>query len=262
MFYFLRKIRNSLIKSGAVNKYLIYAIGEIVLVVLGILIALQINNWNEGKKNEATVHVLMTQVLEEIEMNIKECHFVFTMETKRDSALKKIVNRKLTEQSYKDDPTLGSTIIYMHDIDTEDRAFQNLSRQSELIPNIYQEIFQSLEVIYNDPIQEVDKWNQILSENSIANSYNWSRTKPWYSIVSKDGYSSEATAYFLEDPIYLNEVSLYEGYFFMQRHTSVRFINRATKVYIELFKTLYPSSNLPDWTSEMIANYSSQENAY
>ena len=40
-----------MIKENKVSKYLIYAIGEIILVVIGILIALQINNWNEAKKD-------------------------------------------------------------------------------------------------------------------------------------------------------------------------------------------------------------------
>jgi len=49
MLTFLRKIRKSLIESGSARKYLLYAIGEIALVVIGILIALQINNWNEER---------------------------------------------------------------------------------------------------------------------------------------------------------------------------------------------------------------------
>ena len=51
MLTFLRKIRKSLIESGTTQKYLLYAIGEIALVVIGILIALQINNWNESKND-------------------------------------------------------------------------------------------------------------------------------------------------------------------------------------------------------------------
>ncbi len=50
MLTFLRKIRKSLIASGSGQKYILYAIGEIGLVVIGILIALQINNWNEERK--------------------------------------------------------------------------------------------------------------------------------------------------------------------------------------------------------------------
>lgn len=50
MIKFFRKFRQQLLSENKFNKYLIYAIGEIVLVVIGILIALQINNWNELRK--------------------------------------------------------------------------------------------------------------------------------------------------------------------------------------------------------------------
>ncbi len=50
MIKFFRKIRQKLLSENKFSKYLIYAIGEIILVVIGILIALSINNWNENRK--------------------------------------------------------------------------------------------------------------------------------------------------------------------------------------------------------------------
>ncbi len=50
MIKFFRKIRQQLLTENKTSKYMIYAIGEIILVVIGILIALQINNWNEKEK--------------------------------------------------------------------------------------------------------------------------------------------------------------------------------------------------------------------
>ncbi len=52
MLRFFRNIRQKLLENGNLRKYFWYAIGEIFLVVIGILIALQINNWNEEKKNQ------------------------------------------------------------------------------------------------------------------------------------------------------------------------------------------------------------------
>lgn len=52
MIKFFRHIRKSLIMENKASKYFKYAIGEIILVVIGILIALQINNWNENRKNQ------------------------------------------------------------------------------------------------------------------------------------------------------------------------------------------------------------------
>jgi len=48
MIKFFRKIRQNLLRENKTRKYYKYAIGEITLVVIGILIALQINNWNEN----------------------------------------------------------------------------------------------------------------------------------------------------------------------------------------------------------------------
>src|SRR5210317_1909147 len=50
MIKFFRTIRQNLLNQGKTSKYLKYAIGEIILVVIGILIALNINNWNEEQK--------------------------------------------------------------------------------------------------------------------------------------------------------------------------------------------------------------------
>jgi len=52
MIKFFRKIRQKLLSENKFSKYLIYAIGEIILVVIGILIALGINNWNENRKTD------------------------------------------------------------------------------------------------------------------------------------------------------------------------------------------------------------------
>ena len=62
MLTFLRKIRRSLIESGSARKYFLYAIGEIALVVIGILIALQINNWNEDRKDKKVQFRLLKEL--------------------------------------------------------------------------------------------------------------------------------------------------------------------------------------------------------
>ena len=49
MLHFFRKIRRDLLDNDKFLRYLKYGIGEIILVVIGILIALQVNNWNEER---------------------------------------------------------------------------------------------------------------------------------------------------------------------------------------------------------------------
>ena len=59
MIKLFRKLRQRLLTENKVGKYLLYAIGEIVLVVIGILIALQINNWNENRKQNNAEEIFL-----------------------------------------------------------------------------------------------------------------------------------------------------------------------------------------------------------
>ena len=59
---FFRKLRQVLLAEGKIGKYLKYAIGEIVLVVIGILIALQINNWNKKKQADKEFKTAIEQI--------------------------------------------------------------------------------------------------------------------------------------------------------------------------------------------------------
>ena len=70
MIKFFRKIRQNLITEGKTGKYFKYATGEIVLVVVGILIALSINNWNEEHKKKALMITNIKSMAEDIQMDI------------------------------------------------------------------------------------------------------------------------------------------------------------------------------------------------
>ena len=65
MIKFFRKIRYNLMSENKTGKYLKYAIGEIILVVIGILIALQINNWNESRKDRKEETKVLNALLED-----------------------------------------------------------------------------------------------------------------------------------------------------------------------------------------------------
>lgn len=72
MISFLRKIRQKLLQQNRVTRYLVYALGEILLVVIGILIALQVNNWNENRKDAAKEIQLLSNLQVEFKDNLKD----------------------------------------------------------------------------------------------------------------------------------------------------------------------------------------------
>ena len=72
MIKFFRKIRQSLIMENKTSKYFKYAIGEIVLVVVGILIALQINNWNQERIDDKNEMKLLKELKNDLDITIAD----------------------------------------------------------------------------------------------------------------------------------------------------------------------------------------------
>ena len=76
MLKFFRKIRQQLISENKTGKYLKYAIGEIVLVVIGILIAVQINSFYNKKSADSMNNKLLSRMIEEAKLNIERLNYL------------------------------------------------------------------------------------------------------------------------------------------------------------------------------------------
>ena len=70
MIKIFRNIRKSLISDGKTSRYFKYAVGEIILVVIGILIALQINNWNENRKNRSYEVKMLSEIKQALQQDL------------------------------------------------------------------------------------------------------------------------------------------------------------------------------------------------
>jgi len=87
MIKFFRRIRQQLLSQNRFSKYLLYAMGEIVLVVIGILIALSINNWNQTKQDERNACIYLSNLIIDLQyqlLNI-ENQFDFEQEVVQNS---------------------------------------------------------------------------------------------------------------------------------------------------------------------------------
>lgn len=132
MLKFFRKIRQNLLLENKTGKpvlpagrYFKYAIGEIVLVVIGILIALQINNWNEERKENAKINTYLKSMLVDLNNDI----------TRIDRMIEILENQIKTNSSifhsekYKTQPidsTVSTITSYFYDYKIVDQTFQKI----------------------------------------------------------------------------------------------------------------------------------------
>jgi len=115
MIKFFRKIRYDLMEKNKTGKYLKYAIGEIVLVVIGILIALQINNFNEQRKDSEKEQVVLKQLKEDYETDLNQLRQKMEM---RDEIVLSALN-VLKAIDYPDKIVRDSLIINLAKVDND-----------------------------------------------------------------------------------------------------------------------------------------------
>ncbi|KPM32931.1 Hypothetical protein I595_1358 [Croceitalea dokdonensis DOKDO 023] len=115
MIKFFRKIRQKLLSENKFKKYLIYAIGEIILVVIGILIALSINNWNQKriqKLEEQTIvkniHIEYLQNKTRVKIKIKEAELC-------EAALRQLMKMIGKDEDYIKKQNVDSLLFYALD---------------------------------------------------------------------------------------------------------------------------------------------------
>jgi hypothetical protein len=110
MLKFFRKIRQQLLAESKFSKYLIYALGEIVLVVFGILIALQVNNWNIQRNNVLLEKVYVSRLIDELNANIAYFSELETQFNVKSEKLQRILTIWKT-----DDHPIKDSIQYIGD---------------------------------------------------------------------------------------------------------------------------------------------------
>ena len=91
MINFFKKIRQRLLKENKFSRYLIYALGEITLVVIGILIALQINNWNQSNIIKIEEVKSLESLHSEFQENLQKFDKIQVRQINRNDAINQIL---------------------------------------------------------------------------------------------------------------------------------------------------------------------------
>ena len=137
---FFRKIRKHLADDNKPIKYLRYAIGEIVLVVIGILIALSINNWNEQRKSRLQEVNILTKLNTDLKANLIEIEGLKDLTEKRIKASQTILNY------FEEHKAIDDSLKHSFELINNDDLFNNANTTYKYIEN------QGVNILRNDSI--------------------------------------------------------------------------------------------------------------
>lgn len=121
MIKFFRKIRENLLTENKFSKYLVYAVGEIALVMIGILLALSINNWNEHNKLKEKENLALVEILNDLEYSIQDMERIKNDQTGLPATINSIemlIETMENGKPYHD--TLGRHFVALNNYDHAD----------------------------------------------------------------------------------------------------------------------------------------------
>mgnify|MGYP003634995290 CR=1 FL=1 len=197
------------------SKYIIYAVGEIVLVVIGILIALTLNTQKELNTNKSQIESIIIGVSKNLENDMKSVDEVIKISREFDSLSKIVLEKKLTASDYQGE-VWNNEYIYltrrtMEIIRFEKSGYDRLMGNIEIIPIEYNPLVEELQRVYGEEVlitTEVETdirtyLNEI--EKNLKDNYDW------YSMTDSI-HSQQQIDYYLSNSQYFNDVSMLQKY--------------------------------------------------
>ncbi|MEL7122530.1 MAG: DUF6090 family protein, partial [Bacteroidota bacterium] len=201
--------------------FIIYAIREIVFVVIGILIAVSINNWNEARKQNIELTNILLNVKEDIQNDIEKIEEVLTHYNNEEPMFDNVINSKYTVQDYESNPALGFLILGYPEISFNKRGVEMLEEFSGNISPDKEALTEEIIKFYNEQLHEIKVDDDLRSKDFLENFSYWKNNTDWwadyvqlkitedfidYALNSKDYKNRVATAKFYAYTIYLPEI--------------------------------------------------------
>ncbi|MEM9000636.1 MAG: DUF6090 family protein [Bacteroidota bacterium] len=158
MIQFFRRIRKKLLSENKFKKYLLYAVGEIILVVIGILIALQVNNWNNEKNDREKEALLLKQIHRDFKSNKKQLDSIVLINKTKQRALTIFIDELLARP---DSSAIDTLLKYADDI-FEIKTFNPSNGAVQALISS-----SSFELIQNDALRDLlISWQDVYQDYS------------------------------------------------------------------------------------------------
>lgn len=207
-----RKVRQKLLSEGNTGKYLKYALGEVLLIVLGILIAFQINKRYEAAKINTKMDRLFDLVKADLEHGIQEGNAVLAYYKKKDSLASLVLEGKATEELYYSASGIRYLSTTMNNYYFRSGAYEGLMLNADYIEPRYDSLVLALNHIHGYLLQLTNEVTLRFDNYTYEIEALWCSKYDWCQYYLDRDLRPEILDYFLHSAEYKNLVLRYQGH--------------------------------------------------
>ncbi len=191
-----------MLSENKFSKYLLYALGEIILVTIGVLLAIQANNYNEKQKIDKNIKNIYTRIDTDIKNNIKIANELISEYKDIEYLYRKVLNDSATVKDIGQGlENLATGFIFYEFDKTGIQQLKNLNLEDSSAINIIR--------IYDRASLNIKASTQIVETNVSKNLLFWSDNYPWFKEYVKFNINNEAVDYFVNSKDYKNKVAYF-----------------------------------------------------
>ena len=206
-----RNMRAASLEENNTSAYWKYAIGEVVFVVVGILLAFQIDMWGERRNAREHTHYLFGQVHDELALNIQNCNGQIGEYLFKDTMVNHILTGKADRQTYRDHWQYATILLGQAEVEVSDDAFLNLVNSEGGLSSSEREILVELKTLYGPTKKGLENLNDMATESAFSYHKQYKEEFGWYAeLVSNWSVPEEMIDYCLEDPSFINSVAYFQ----------------------------------------------------
>jgi hypothetical protein len=232
-----------MLENNRFGKYLLYALGEIVLVAIGILMALFINNLNEKRKNRSEVLSILKQVHSELAINILAADNVARSYMLKDSLIHEHMMGRVKKEDYNSrfrGMWLGLVVNYIP-LSIQEEGFLNLMSHSKQHSSDLDTMISDLKSLYSEDVENVKTANDLIKD-LVLKHVDWLKYNAKWSSNSYFNHQTttpEELDFYLNSFYYRNIVSNYHLIGIGNHHLVIcRYRFHAVECYNKLSKIL------------------------
>ena len=206
MLRIFRSFRKSMMKNNKVTGYILYALGEILLVMIGILLALQVNNWNQKRILKNQLDGILLAVSNDLKTDTLMAGQIIEHYEFNNEKSVQLLKREMTKEDFKSCAECRGLITVYKPFVIQLKGYDQLKNFTDQQSTQTDSLLTTITQFYTVFKKNIDDSTLFVKEEVLNNLKSY-REKPWFVDWTQGALTSEMMDYFMNDQDHLNRIA-------------------------------------------------------